>query len=336
MFATLLAFTLPATGADWSFYGSARIATFQRNVDNYGTADTEDFDLDLQGNSRIGANVNVSDELTGMFEFGVSNSTVNTRHIYGEWDFGAGKFLVGQTDAPLSWGYSNQVFDSDSNLNNQGVIDSGRKPMLRLTFGDFQIAAVKVDTNDLGTGYTSEASLPAFEAFYSISMDSLTFDFGAGYNSYDLINAGVHYNIDSYVFSAGAKFQTGRVFMNGTFFVGENAGNLIAISVDGDNSGDDGFAAISGGQVRDNDCMGYAVILGFVYNDMLTFETGYGYAETDLDGAASEDAEEAYYINATVTMAPGVFFVPEIGRFDGKETGDKETTYFGAKWQINF
>ncbi len=334
--AAFMVFAMPAFAADWSFYGSARVSTFQTNVDNFAAEDTDNYSTALQGNSRIGAKVNVRDDLTGMFEYGTSGGGVNLRHIYGEWDFGAGKFLVGQTDGPLSWGYSNQVWDSDSNLNNQGVVDSGRTPMLRLTFGDFQIAAVETDSNDLGTGYTTETGLPAIEAFYSYSLNSMTFEFGAGYNSYDLVNAGVTYSVDSYVVAAGAKFNFGRAYLNGTVFVGENAGNLIAISVDGDNSGDDGYAVISGTRVLDNDCMGYGLVAGYVFNDMLTFESGFGYVKTDLDEAASDDTEEAYYLNATVTLAPGVFFVPEIGRIDGMETGDKETTYYGVKWQINF
>jgi hypothetical protein len=37
-----------------------------------------------------------------------------------------------------------------------------------------------------------------------------------------------------------------------------------------------------------------------------------------------------------VTLAPNVFFVPEIGRFDGVEATDTKATYYGIKWQINF
>jgi long-subunit fatty acid transport protein len=113
-------------------------------------------------------------------------------------------------------------------------------------------------------------------------------------------------------------------------------GNLITLSVDGDNAWDDGFAAISGTRVLDNDSMGYAMVAGYKLNDRFTFEAGYGFVESDIDEAPADDEAQAYYANVTVTLAPGVFFVPEIGRFDGKEAIDGETTYYGIKWQINF
>ncbi len=327
--------TLKAWAGDWDFYGSARVSTFETNTDNAAVADTEDFALALQSNSRIGAKVSVSDELSGVFEYGAA-SNVNLRLLYGEWDFGAGKFLVGQTYAPMNWFYSNQVYGVDNNLNGQGFIYSGREPMLRLSFGNLQMALLNPDKNDLGTGFTAEAGMPAFEASYSFTFDSITLEVAGGYNSYELIDSGTVYDVDSYVIALGSKFVFGPVFLNAAVFTGENAGNLIAVSVDGDNAWDDGYASISGGQVRDNDCIGYGLVVGYKYNDMFVFEAGYGYAETDLESAVSEDSAEAYYVNATVNLVPGVFFVPEIGRFDGKETGDVETTYVGAKWQINF
>jgi hypothetical protein len=47
---------------------------------------------------------------------------------------------------------------------------------------------------------------------------------------------------------------------------------------------------------------------------------------------------QTYYVQSTITLAPGVFITPEIGMFDGKEdgAGNFETMYYGAKWQINF
>ncbi|MCF8136214.1 MAG: hypothetical protein K9K63_02785, partial [Desulfotignum sp.] len=89
---------MTAAAADWNFYGSARIATFfvdqENNVasNNPAYVDTSSYNQGLQGNSRIGASVKVSDELTGGFEYGTG---VNVRKLYGEWNFGAGSLLVG-------------------------------------------------------------------------------------------------------------------------------------------------------------------------------------------------------------------------------------------------
>jgi len=73
---------------------------------------------------------------------------------------------------------------------------------------------------------------------------------------------------------------------------------------------------------------------------------GAGYTENDNDaigkavGFVEKDKTAAYYIQAAVTLAPGVFVVPEIGYWDlfddiaGNDEGD--FWYAGAKWQIDF
>lgn len=327
--------TVPALAGDWNFYGSARVATFQVETDAPGKT-LDNFNMSLQSNARIGANVRVSDTLSGNFEYGASGGNASLRKLYGEWDFGAGKLLVGQTYTPLNWIYSSQVYGADNNLKAQGFIYSGREPMIRLTFGTFQVALVEPDTNDLGTGFASEVTFPAVEAGYSHKFEFITLEAAAGYQSYALVDAGTTHDIDSYVFALGARLKMGAAFLNTAAFTGKNAGNLIALSVDGDNRWDDGFAVISGNRVLENDCRGYALAAGYKLSNRFTFEAGYGYNRTGLDTAADDDTSQTYYTNVTVTLTPGVFFVPEIGRFDGRETGDSKTTYYGIKWQINF
>ncbi len=114
---TLLTVSVPA--ADWHFYGSARVATFQVETKTSGS-ETDNYQQSLHSNARIGAKVRVSDTLSGVLEYGASRGNANLRKLYGEWDFGAGKLLVGQTYSPLNWAYSNQVFGSDNNLKARG------------------------------------------------------------------------------------------------------------------------------------------------------------------------------------------------------------------------
>ena len=87
--ATIAVLFSSAHAADWNFYGSARVSTFYENVEVSGS-DTNNFDMGLQGNSRIGARIKVSDELSGRFEYGASDGNVNLRYLYGIWNFGAG------------------------------------------------------------------------------------------------------------------------------------------------------------------------------------------------------------------------------------------------------
>lgn len=101
---TFSLFVSPAFAADWNFYGSARVSTFYSKIDNdmfNGSADTKNFEQNLQGNSRIGARVKVSDELKGAFEYGAKGGNANIRLLYGEWNFGAGKLIVGQAYTPF-------------------------------------------------------------------------------------------------------------------------------------------------------------------------------------------------------------------------------------------
>lgn len=327
--------TVSAPAADWHFYGSARVATFQVETETSGS-ETDSYRQSLHSNARIGAKVRVSDTLSGTFEYGASRGNANLRKLFGEWDFGAGKLLVGHTYSPLNWAYSNQVFGTDNNLKAQGFIYSGREPMLQLTLGGFQIALIQPDTDDLGTGFTTEVNRPAIEAGYTFSFDAVTLTFGGGYSAYEIVNGAVTHDIDSHIFAASARFKLGAAFLNAAAFSGQNVGNLIALSVDGDNQRDDGFAMISGTRVLDNDSMGCGLAAGYKFNNMFTFEAGYGFVTSEIDTIADDDEAQTYYTNVTVTLAPGVFFVPEIGRFDGKEANDAETTYYGIKWQINF
>ena len=104
----LVGFSVPAMAqVDWNFYGSARMATYWVSEDfgdgmNVAGTDDKDQDLqwDLQGNSRIGATVK-AENINARFEFGVTESNVGSRRLYGVWNFGAGKMKVGKDYTPI-------------------------------------------------------------------------------------------------------------------------------------------------------------------------------------------------------------------------------------------
>ena len=340
MVAALAMISTSAYAADWNFYGSARISTFYTSIDtiNSPAPSVDNYSQALQGNSRIGATVKVSDELTGGFEYGTG---VNVRKLYGEWNFGGGKLLVGQTYSPLNMFYSNQVFGSDNDMLAQGGIYSGREAMLQLTFGDFKVALVPTkQATDVVLGLTAtspESKIPGLEASYSMKMDNFSLKLAGGYQSYEADLGAVSYDVDSYVVALGGKVDLGAFYVGGNFYVGQNPGNLIFLSTGGDNGWDDGLSAMTATGIVDNDAWGAMIAGGFVVNDMFTVEAGYGFVETEYDIVGStKDKAQAYYVQSVITLAPGVMVIPEVGVFDGDENGDSETTYFGAKWQINF
>ncbi len=329
-----------AYAADWNFYGSARISTFYTSTDTIGggTSSDDQYEQALQGNSRIGAKVKVSDELTGRFEYGASSGNANIRLLYGEWNFGAGSFLVGQDYAPLNWFYSDQVFDGDADLLPYGGVYSGRVGQLKLTFGGFQVAVVPPSVGTVTDAVSTETTIPGIEMAYTLNLDAIALRFGGGYQTYEAtLSGGTQEDVDSYVLAFGAKAAFGAFYLAGNIYGGQNSGNLISMDTDADRAWDNGKADLTATTVVDTDCFGAAIVAGWTLNDMFNFEAGYGYAEEEADVATStSDEVSSYYLNATVTLAPGVFFVPEIGKIDGNETTQEEVDYFGIKWQINF
>ena len=334
--ASLAMIASSAYAADWNFYGSARMSTFINDVDAnvVGTDDTTNIAFAQQGNSRIGANVKVSDELTGRFEYGTG---VNMRILYGEWNFGGGKFLVGQTYSPLNMFYSNQVYGSDNDLLNYGGVYAGRQGMLQLTFGDFKIALVSPDSAAVGAYTVVEQVLPKIEASYKLKMDNMHVALAGGYNSYELSDSAATgattLDVDSYIPALGAGINFGAAYLQGNVWLGQNVGPYGLYNA----PADDPTIGANGVSLVDNDGLGYLVVAGYKVNDMFSLEVGYAHAEAELDVAGStEDEVDSYYVQTTVSLAPGVFFVPEIGYIDNVEAGTTETLYYGMKWQINF
>lgn len=350
-----------AYAAEWNFYGSARVATFYNDVEtiNSVTADAKNISEALQSNSRIGANVKVSDELTGRFEYGTG---VNVRLLYGEWNFGAGKFLVGQDYVPLYTEGPGQVYSTDNGLIGWGLAYGGRKAQLKLTFGDFQIAAVAPNTtfiqnaglpattaaNGLGAAAfgttTSEVKLPQIQAAYKFSGDNWFVKAIGGFQTFE-INTGAATNAQdatSYHLGLQADMSIGAFKLGAQVSGGENSGNLISVDVNGGLIGtasNNGYALYdtTNNKVIDTEVFMWYAYAGYTVNDMFGLQIGYGQTKAEYDFAgAQSDESSSYYLQAPITLAPGVFVIPEIGVIDYQETNQTETTYFGAKWQINF
>lgn len=328
-----------AMAADWNFYGNARIETFWSDVDDGSDSSETNFSESLQGNSRIGAKVKVSDELVGRFEYGASDGNANIRHLYGEWDFGGGKLLVGQTDSLVKFSLSNQVYNCDEALDHYGHVNANRRPLIRLTFGNFQIAAISPeDGNDVdGDGEADDERfvMPKLEAKYKLSKHNFTIEAAAGYQTYEVTFGTDEFDVDSYVLAIGGKFNFGPAYIGADGYLGQNVGPYgLKIKAEAD-------PVVNSGELEDNDAYGLMGLVGCKMNDTLALEAGIGYVSAELDNDASdEDDAMAYYVQATVTLAKGVFIVPEIGALDylddadGVDEGDEY--YWGMKWQINF
>jgi hypothetical protein len=342
--AFVVAFTVPAMAADWGFYGSARMGTFQNDVTPAGLNPQSDDDLtwDLQGNSRIGADVKAG-AIGGKFEYGTG---INLRQLFGTWNFGGGTLLLGQTYTPLFYLVSNQVAAGDNDLVGYGGIYAGRQPMAQLAMGPLKIALVKPAAPAAAATVTGagdvDVSLPKLEVAYSFKAGPFSLKPMLGYATYDEVIVATQqgYGIDSYILGLGFSGGFGAVSVKGSVYMGTNVGNY-------------GFAqtapgaagwSVASNKVQDNDSMGYQLIVGFKASDMIGLEFGYGAVESELDApGVNESDASSYYVNAVINLAKGVMIIPEIGKFDkgetttaGVKTENGDTTYFGAKWQINF
>jgi len=345
--AALAMLSTSAYAADWNFYGSARVSTFINDTDKpVGTTDTKNYEQGLQGNARIGANVKASDELTARFEYGASGGNANVRLLYGEWNFGAGKLLIGKDYTPVWHSVSNQVgLGNDLGLGGVGENYSTRAGQIKLTFGDFKIAIVDPNAKYMAGGIAAittntEVKMPGIQAKYRLAMDNWYVAVSAAYASFEVgtgLATGTQ-DVDSYELAGAAGITFGAASIKASVFGGTNVGNITATDVNGGVTGN-GYAVYTAATntLVDNDAFGYALVAAYTINDMFALEAGVGYVETELDMAnAVDDDATSYYFQAPITLAPGVFIVPEIGVIDYKQATQDEITYYGAKWQINF
>ena len=335
-----------AYAAEWNFYGEAKIYTGWNDLDRIDQDDSGDtYDVQygegIYASSKIGANVKVSDELSGRFEYGTDDGDANIRHLYGTWNFGSGTLLIGQSDTPMNVTYSNQFANSeDLGLGGYGDFDNSRNPELMLTFGGFSIAFINtekdISTDYAGTlnsttnmNYSTQAIIPMIAMAYKVAFDMGEFQIAGGYNTFEIND---DENVDSYGIGLGTKLNFGAFGTFATFVWGQNIGSLGA-----DNQSQyKGLAYYNGTDVDDCESIGGTIGVTYAVSDMLTIETGYGYIHDEFDDANITDISQSYYLQAAITLAPGVTVTPEVGMIDQRETGQTEDIYFGAVWAISF
>ncbi len=340
------AFSIPASAAEWSFYGSARMSTFyvdkseELSSDAYYPGnglgfDDQDLTWGLQGNSRIGAKIQAGN-IRGQFEYG---TRVNLRILYGAWDFGKGELLVGRDYTPTEARLSHQVFFNDNRMRGFGALFS-RKDMVQLTFNNLDIAFVKPKTGNIDglDGADFNTILPMIEAAYHISLSNFSGKVFGSYNTFDIVSdEDEEYDIDTYLVAMCGRVAFGPAVLEGVFYYGQNLGlsgqPIAADSTPNYIAADD--------DVKDNTGYGYMIAVEYQVNQLLAFEAGYGGVsfKNDISGADRDEAR-AYYLQVRIQLAKNVWVVPEIGKLDfmddseGEDEGD--VTYFGAQWKINF
>jgi len=312
--------------------------------------------------TRFGANFK-SDKIDGKFEMdaragssgvlaniessGGASSTGNMRlrHLWGQYDFGAGKLMIGQNyplyDAPVSG--INYYSGGLQPLGGIGYSDA-RTSQIRLTFGDFRIAFLQTDTSNTSPSANFEeinVMFPKVEVRYDMKMDAFALNFIGGYQSYEIEDKdGTKRteDITSWVLGARAHANFGPAY----------AGLALTYRQNGDNYGawtnSKKELAVLENDIKDATGFGVVAALGWKFNDMFTLEASYAMLNTEQDTAFdNEDDMVTYGVIAKITVAPGVYVIPEFIFQDNKDRIDNGTsveegdaTIFGVFWMINF
>ena len=207
-----------AYAAEWNFYGTAQVFTVWSETDEIGGDDGDlQYHEGLYGGANIGADVTVSDELSGGFEYDTSDGKATIVNLYGEWNFGSGSLTVGQTGGPIGIAYSNQFAageEEDLGLGGFGDFDCSEAAEIMLTFGGFQIAFRA--PNDVYGG--AEVTIPAIHASYAFGFDMGEVVIAGGYATYEVNDE----DVDGYGIGAGADLNFGPVGVFGTIMYGQN------------------------------------------------------------------------------------------------------------------
>jgi hypothetical protein len=355
----------PALAVDWNFYGSARVITWYSSTDlGDGTTvvggddDSDDsiaWGSNGHDNSRFGARVK-AENVSGRVEIQLKASpggdpggdiTVEDRLIYGEWKFGAGKLLVGKAYTPVSQFVSGQAYDEDIGLLSIGAAYGQRIAGLQLSFGGLTVALLEPNSTLLG-GMTLgdvDTYLPKIEASYAMSLDMFNFAVMGGYQTYTIDDGGLagrdgNVDVDSYLVGGNVGVNFGPAYVKGAVSYGENIANA-AWDIPGLYTAG-AFAAWDGTDGTDDvTTLQWALVGGFKFTDQVTFEAGFGWRNDDPDANGLDDQTLwSTYGQAVISMAPGVWIIPEIGYQDyGDLQNDDDAGakfYAGAKWQIDF
>jgi len=368
----LVCFSVPAMAVDWNFYGSARMATFYTSQD-LGAGETaggdnkdDGVDWNLQGNSRLGANVK-AENVKGQFELGLKGNgsgdvDVGTRRIYGVWDFGSGWLKVGKDYTPVSQFISGQAFGDDLGLLGVGTQYGNRVGQVAFGFGGFEIALMTVDTRNVEAEFVvggltfnfSEGDvdkyLPKVEAKWGMSFDAFNFNLMGGYNYFSVQDVVSSRNgkkndigVTSYTVGGDAGFNFGPGYVKAAVSYGQNIGTA-GWGIPG-NYNEGAYAEWDGDDgTEDVKTFMGALVGGMKVSDMLSFEGGVGYRNDDPDSDYPLGDKKAeswnWYVQSVIALAPGVYVIPEVGGFIADKTyadEDAATTYYlGGKWQIDF
>jgi len=354
------------TMADFDLYGSARFRSYYASYDSGVPGEDSDKDLEWRMGhlSRFGANFK-SEKITGKFELdaragaggwtadiesssGASGlGNMRLRHLWGQWDFGAGKLMIGQNfplyDAPVSG--INYYSGGLQKFGGMGLWDA-RISQLRLTFGDLRLAFLQTDTTmqrwPLGTFEEANIRFPKIELRYDMKLDAFSFNFIGGWQTYEIEDKDgtkATRDIPSWVLGFRGRANFGPAYVGLALTYRRNGLNYGVWTVSTKES-----AVFQGNDLKDATAWGVDAALGWKIHDMLTLEASLAALDSKQDTSLdNEDDAVVWCLLARITMTPGVYIIPELIYQDNKDvtnngvsTDQGDVTVFGVYWRIDF
>jgi len=326
--AAIVAIATPAL-AEYNFYGSVRVKTFYLD-NNKGTTDDQDFTLELQPNTRFGANVK-GDDFSGKIELGLKTQMegVYTRLAYGTYKFDAGTLLVGQTYSPY-FSNASQVYRDDRGLSGFGNLWDSRNPQIRfdLNNGLYFVAGKVISTGTnlaVAANPTSDTLLPKMTVGFKNKAGKFSYNVGATYQSFDTDEV-LEESVTSYLGYADITYKLEKITLRTKVHYGQNLSDL---GITDRNSRYD--------IISKNDTKSYG---GWVQVALGMATAGVGYVVDDIDGALETDDQRAAFINYKFKIGKAFTITPEICYLDymdsstGTDQGDHLAV--GAQWKMDF
>jgi hypothetical protein len=205
----------------------------------------------------------------------------------------------------------------------------------------------------LGTGQSNatgdpDVYFPKLEACYKLVLGSSYIKPFGGFQYYQVKSypgSAVTDDIDIYSWVVGVSSQLniGAFSLSGQVNYGANEG--ISNWHPGYNVANAQLPVLKtgGDDVADIYTLQAAIIPALKLTDTLRFEAGLGYRMDNADkapGYSQKDESWVGYVQALITLAPGVYLCPEVGYIDYMDSRAGEDQgyqwYAGAKWQIDF
>jgi hypothetical protein len=368
---TFLSFKVPLAiaagqeGTMFTFNANVRMNTFweqwSKEAAPGGLQDDSDLTWALDTkNSRFGANFK-SGDLSGMVEIRPLSNLV--RHWYGNWNFGSGNLIVGQTWAPTFVGQFGCVLDGGLSSSYGSSVNSLRAPQIALWFpignGTLRIAGLEpyvgtVDALPAAYGDT-DLIIPKMEFVFDQKFGFLQARIYGGYNTFDKVDqvTGKELGITAYTYGVQATATFGPYALKGMIWQAQNPTSFASLSYQPDaNRLTDSKAfrpryIAASKEIADDESIGGGLVATYDLSDVISFEVGYMFAshERQQPRAVKEKNDDRYYyINAPINVTKNFTITPEIGVIDlqdsvntaGVKRDDGKDFYFGAYWWFGF